>query len=126
MRRNGVPSFPDPASEADVKIGMEPHSGKTGMDVDSPLFKKAEQACQKMGPTSGVPDPQTQPQEMPAGLKFARCMRSHGVRTFPDPQPGGGTVQAMPREVDTHSSLFNAAQQACRRQVPGLFGAATP
>ncbi|HXH98518.1 MAG TPA: hypothetical protein VNH40_15015, partial [Gaiellaceae bacterium] len=65
---------------------------------------------------------QSDRQEQEALLAFARCMRSHGVPAFPDPDPNGGTVQPMPPTVDTHSPVFATTQQECRRLVPGLFG----
>ncbi len=47
-----------------------------------------------------------------SALKFAACMRSHGVPNFPDPTPNaqglGPTVH-----VAKHSPAFQTAQQAC-------------
>jgi hypothetical protein len=46
-----------------------------------------------------------------AAFAFSRCMRSHGVPSFPDPGASGPAVN--PR-----SPAFQAAQQACRQLDP--------
>jgi hypothetical protein len=57
----------------------------------------------------------------PAALAFARCMRSHGVPTFPDPEPGGGfAFHASPAVIS--SPAFKAAQSKCA----GLIGGDPP
>lgn len=52
------------------------------------------------------------------GLAYARCMRSHGVPSFPDPLPGGGFVFHAGGGVDPSSPAFSAAQAACRKLMP--------
>ena len=44
-------------------------------------------------------------------LRYARCMRDHGVHNFPDPLPNGGF--RIPTGIDTQSPAFNTASQAC-------------
>jgi hypothetical protein len=44
------------------------------------------------------------------GIKFADCMRSHGVPNFPDPGPGGG-IQ-INSGINPFSPAFKAAQTA--------------
>jgi hypothetical protein len=46
-----------------------------------------------------------------ASLKFATCMRAHGVPTFPDPLPGGGFN--IPSTVNAQSAAFAVADRAC-------------
>jgi hypothetical protein len=46
-------------------------------------------------------------------LKYAQCMRAHGVPTFPDPRATGGLV--IPNSINTDSPAFRSAQQACGR-----------
>jgi hypothetical protein len=52
-----------------------------------------------------------------AGLKFADCMRSHGVPNFPDPGPGGG-IQ-LSSAINPQSPAFQSAQSACSKLMPG-------
>jgi hypothetical protein len=47
-----------------------------------------------------------------AALAFSRCMRSHGVPSFPDPGAG------VPSTADQRSPAFQAAQHACQRLNP--------
>jgi hypothetical protein len=55
-------------------------------------------------------------------LKFANCMRAHGLSNFPDPSSSGRltAIQADPR-----SPVFQSAQQACQKYSPLKFGPAT-
>ena len=57
-----------------------------------------------------------------AWLAYARCMRSHGVRTFPDPEQaaGGGIQVAGSRAgLKPDSPVLVSAQRSCRRLLPG-------
>lgn len=53
------------------------------------------------------------------GLVYARCMRAHGLPSFPDPQPGGGFEFRAGGGVDPSSPVFKAAQAICLRLLPG-------
>jgi hypothetical protein len=44
-------------------------------------------------------------------LKYAQCMRAHGVPNFPDPKATGGLV--IPNDISPESPAFKAAGQAC-------------
>ncbi len=52
-------------------------------------------------------------------VKYARCMRSHGVSNFPDPTPGGGIQFSASVGINPFSPAFKGAQQACGRLLPG-------
>jgi hypothetical protein len=52
-------------------------------------------------------------------LKFASCMRSHGVPNFPDPS-SGHSIQISPGSgVDPASPAFQSAQGVCKKLLPG-------
>jgi hypothetical protein len=56
-------------------------------------------------------------------LKFAQCMRSHGVPDFPDPTVSGGKatirLNGGPGSgLDPNSPQFQSAQSACRHLLP--------
>lgn len=55
-------------------------------------------------------------------LAYARCMRSHGVTNFPDPQAGGGFPKVTPEQVGVSSAVFLAAQDQCRYLIPNSLG----
>jgi hypothetical protein len=125
MRKHGVPNFPDPDSKGRLNIegGRAANGQKVGLDVGSPKFKQAQQACKRLQPSGLTPTPQQQAKAQQQMLKFARCMRSHGVLKFPDPKfsPNGGSQLTIGKNtgVDPSSPQFQAAQKACRKLVPG-------
>lgn len=51
-----------------------------------------------------------------APLKFAQCMREHGMTWFPDPSSGGGTTVNIPKGTDP--AKMEAAQEACKKYMP--------
>jgi hypothetical protein len=56
-------------------------------------------------------------------LKYAECMRAHGVRNFPDPtQAGNGVSLSVSGSVgsglDPNSPQFQSAQRACQSLLP--------
>jgi len=55
-----------------------------------------------------------------SGLAFAKCMRSHGVPNFPDPQVSGHTVRMFgPNSgVNPQSPAFQSAEQSCQNLLP--------
>jgi hypothetical protein len=133
MRKHGVPNFPDPDSEGHLRLTFRRGAGgrTSGVDPSSPLFRKAQQACQKLAPNGGKVSTKQQAADLKAMLKFAACMRSHGVPKFPDPQSasgGGGILMKMQpgQGLDPASPVFQAAQKACQKLAPGMFQAGPP
>jgi hypothetical protein len=119
MRSHGVPNFPDPDANGGLRLQAGPG---TGIDPNSPTFKAAQQACESLQPTVS---PEEREQAYEALLKFAKCMRAHGISEFPDPDPDGGLrIQARNGGgLDPNSPTFQAAQQACQKYMPGGKGA---
>lgn len=58
-----------------------------------------------------------------AGVKFARCMRAHGISNFADPT-NGGELTIPPG--DKNSPAFESASNACKSLLPGGAGGAGP
>jgi hypothetical protein len=55
-----------------------------------------------------------------AGVKFARCMRRHGI-DVPDPRAGAGGVRSLALTRDQHPQPgFAKARDACRRYLDGI------
>jgi hypothetical protein len=52
-------------------------------------------------------------------LKFADCMRAHGVPSFPDPGGGGGGINLADTGINPQSPAFKSARRACARLAPG-------
>jgi hypothetical protein len=54
-------------------------------------------------------------------LAFARCMRSRGVRNFPDPKVTGNSIEILGSSsgINTQSPGFQSAQTSCKHLLPG-------
>jgi len=133
MRSHDVPNFPDPGSG-----GQVPKADPQQLGVSSSQLQAAEQACQRLLPTGGSLQQQTQqcvmfgdcPQTLLRQLltverRYAQCMRSHGVPHWPDPTVGAkgrpvfdlSSAGIDPQSVD--SSRFRSAAGKCRSLVGG-------
>lgn len=54
------------------------------------------------------------------GIKFADCMRAHGVPSFPDPSGDGGGIQISSSSgINPASPAFQAARSSCGKLLPG-------
>lgn len=58
-----------------------------------------------------------------APLKFAQCMRAHGISWFPDPNSGKTSIM-IPKGQD--HTKFEAAQEACKQYMPNGGDRPTP
>jgi hypothetical protein len=76
-------------------------------------------ACGSSGNSVGAASGGRSPASAQAGIKFAACMRSHGVPNFPDPSGGGGIHIAAGSGINPFSPAFKAAQASCRKLLPG-------
>ncbi len=54
-----------------------------------------------------------------AGIRYADCMRAHGVPNFPDPNSAAGGVQLSGSGIHTQSPAFRSAQSTCQKLLPG-------
>jgi len=130
MRTHGVPNFPDPGSS-----GALPKISLQRLGVSSTQFHAAQGTCQHLLPTNSaslqqcevadVCSPAEIQQWLTAGLRFARCMRSHGVPNWPDPStdPQGSRVAfaiSVSRDgFDPHSPQIESKANECDQLMPG-------
>ncbi len=77
MRAHGVTNFPD-------QTGGGINLAGTGINPKSPAFGSARQACARFTP-GAIRPPQATEAEFRAAIKFAKCMRTQGFPSFPDP-----------------------------------------
>jgi len=110
MRSHGVPNFPDPTtSSRGFKEALSPDNAQ------SPAFRSAETSCQHLLPSPPSESAtQTQPHTV-ALLAFARCLRSHGFTSFPDPTSSGQITREMIANagIDLHQPAVLQAGDAC-------------
>lgn len=114
MQSHGDPSFPDPAKNP---FGGWFYAYKPTMS--GPVFSTAQKACKKLEVnldlTAG--EQHTAANQL---LKYATCMRAHGVPNLPDPHVGAsGAGIAIPNGTDPHSQQWRSAQQACQNYMRG-------
>lgn len=118
MREHGVKEFPDPDGNGRLTLRARPGSA---LDPNSSTFKAAQEACQRLRPQPGTAERE---RNRAAGLKYSRCMRDHGIRSFPDPDSDGGMrIEMRPgSDMDPKNPKFQAAQEACKSLQPGGKG----
>jgi hypothetical protein len=114
MRSHGVSSFPDPASLVSSRAIKEAKrqmariaAGKTS----SATVQAAQRVCVRYAPPEISPPP-VSPQAMQKLLAVSRCMRAHGIQSFPDPNPSTGELTA-PAGISKSSPHVLAALRAC-------------
>jgi hypothetical protein len=114
MRSHGVPNFPDPRSTGTIIIG---NGGGSVANLNSSQMVAAQNACRDLLPNGGVASQAQRQQITGQLLKFARCMRSHGVPNFPD--PSGSSIQVGGSSgINPKSPQFQSAQRACQSVLP--------
>lgn len=109
MRAHGEPSFPDPTAQ-----GTFPPT--PGLATKSPQFQAAQQACKAFAPPGPLTGQGVSPTALSKTLKFVSCMRSHGVRSFPDPNAQGKFQNAG--SLPINSPQFFSAYKICRGLLP--------
>jgi hypothetical protein len=108
MRSHGVPTFPDLTTKGHVSSSRIPN-------LNSPQYRKAQELCRSLLPRGYTMQGGSMTAAQQAQLlKYSRCMRAHGVRSFADPTSSGLTLSG----VDPSSPRFQAAQNACRSLLP--------
>lgn len=120
MRSHGVSNFPDPkGGQFQIQVQRTPNSTSVnGAEVSGAVFRSAMQACRSYLPGGGHPTAAQTAKAKAQALAMSRCMRSHGVPNFPDPQfqPGpdaGIGVRLGGAGINPNSPAFQAAQKAC-------------
>jgi hypothetical protein len=118
MRHHGEPDFPDPSANGVFSLN--------DIDPNSPQYEDAQKACQSLLPKGAPPSPAEQARLLEKALAFAKCMRSHGVVNFSDPNANGGGISFSLRGVDPNSPPFQRAQRACHLLSPFPGGPGAP
>ncbi|WP_433376040.1 hypothetical protein ACQPZX_07085 [Actinoplanes sp. CA-142083] len=87
--------------------------------TNDPQVASAQNAGPKASPSASA----TPSEDPDAPLKFAKCMREHGLPWFPDPEDGKMSV-AIPKGTD--QSKVKAAEEACKQYMPNGGAAHKP
>jgi hypothetical protein len=118
MRAHGISNFPDPTVQDNAK-GKGVGFSITGIDRNSAQFVSASKLCQRQTGFGHISAAQLQA-GMNAMLKYAECMRSHGIANFPDPIENSHQIGFnIGTGIDQTSARFKAASKACVGFLPG-------
>lgn len=113
IRSHGEPNFPDPNPNGGFNISI---------NANDPRLLAAERACFRYAPGGGQGQTAGRnftPSQVAQLLKYAQCMRGHGILNFPDPTSKGlGSLSG----IDLNSPQFAAASQACQHLMPNVGG----
>jgi hypothetical protein len=122
MRSHGVSDFPDPVvttspGQTSIKIRA------VAKDNGSPQFTAAQTACQHLLPGPESESPAARQAHAHALLAFARCLRSHGLARFPDPNSQGQITMAMitAAGINLHAPNVLPAARACVGVTHGVI-----
>jgi hypothetical protein len=113
MRAHGIADFPDPDANGNLGLNGQPGSD---LDPNNPAYKAANNACKSLLPAPQAPPTGTRAQN----LRYARCMRAHGISDFPDPNPNG-SLQIHPSpgsDLNPNNPQYKAADDACKQAIP--------
>jgi hypothetical protein len=103
VRRHGVPNMPGPGP------GMK--GNPAGVDPNSPQLQKAVRECVQLVPADAPPNLVAHP--VAPLLAFAKCLRKHGVTSFPDPDSEGHFHESALAGIDMSAPIFQRAQKTC-------------
>jgi hypothetical protein len=122
MRSHGVSSFPDPNSN-----GVFDKPVIYQLAGSNPRFQAATHACGHLLPDGGPgvsPSTAVVQQIQSDMVKFAACMRSHGVSTWPDPTLDRGRAIFDPQAagIDPSSPGISTKIHGCERVFPTSVG----
>lgn len=111
MRSHGIPDFPDPTTSPGGGVGIQVDGGPgSDLNRNNPRFKAAAEACRSLEPGAGS-EPQAQSdQKIAAEVKWAHCMRTHGLPGFPDPDSRGAFDSS---KFNESTPAFQSASNAC-------------
>jgi hypothetical protein len=113
MRSHGVPTYPDPLSN-----GTFSGSALNNLGVSQSTMQAALNACAHLQPKSPLLTHESVEEILARYLKFAACMRSHGVPDFPDPTVTGQSVGWTISGSLTQTSQYQTAQHDCQEFSP--------
>jgi hypothetical protein len=120
MRSHGVTNLPDDPGARKRAL--------TSPSAQAPAVQSAERACAHLLPHGGVsPSPPPTQAQVAAILAFARCIRTHGFSTFPDPNTSGQLTHQMLASagINVHQPAVVQAADACVGVTNGVVTRAT-
>ena len=115
MRQHDVP-MPDPSVDPNGEVhilGADKHA------LDQDVFDNALRVCE---PSKPVTSPDLLDQKLASAREYSRCMRAHGVESFPDPD-ADGRIRLPEQQTDPDYDQAKAACDAQSRSARPSAGA---
>jgi hypothetical protein len=115
IRAHGVSDFPDPDAKGEYQYGVS---------VSPAVWQRAVHACKELEPP-GALSAKRSPKQQSAALRFAQCVREHGVKDFPDPVEGEPLIDTYKIPSSNRPggmTILNAATQKCGKLVEEAAG----
>jgi hypothetical protein len=118
VRDHGITDFPDlvyqdgyvalPDDDKGTAAGDAIRGNSAVQDACSPILRQLPANAQKNPPLTD--------QDRQNLLKFAQCIREHGVSEWPDPRPNGSfPIAGTPLQDQLKSTRVADAEKACRQ-----------
>lgn len=120
MRKHGVTAFPDPTLNANGSYGFSGDIGQLRKLVRG--AQKTFDTCEPLLAKSGILSAQNIGKFQQQILVYAKCMRSHGISDFPDPN-ASGRFGGQLKSLDRNTPAFQTASAACRPILSKAIGA---
>jgi hypothetical protein len=83
------------------------------------VWTKAVNACKDLQPAGSLSSKRS-PKQQTASLRFAQCVREHGVKDFPDPANGEPLIDTYKIPSSNRPGgmdILNAATAKCRSEL---------
>jgi hypothetical protein len=127
MRSHGVPGFPDPDSNGNFQLSTNQQGGSrgagpgaAGSETVTSQETAANQVCNHLLDVGTQLSAAQAQHALTQLVRYAQCMRAHGVPDFPDPHtttggigtPGGFAFDMS--GIDAKSPQFSSANRACQ------------
>jgi hypothetical protein len=125
LRDNGMPNLPDPRIDADGQPhfpGGDPGDAPPQAErACKPIYNRLPASVREDGSEGG--EASRPPADIPALLRFARCMREQGMPDWPDPKADGTfPLVGTSLEREGKSPRYLKAARACARLNPDPTG----
>jgi hypothetical protein len=125
MRSHGVPNYPDPSGSNELANGL-PKVSVQQLGVSNSQYQARQSDCAHLLPNDGQQSQTQSQQDLTAMRRYAQCMRSHGVPTWPDPTfdpaAGWGFNLVGVHGFDPNSTQIDHLMDVCDRELPAGTG----
>jgi hypothetical protein len=121
IRNHGVPDFPDLVIVSGT-LGLPDDPSSEAAKVAQQHNQAATDACQPILdalPAAARKNPTPSAEELQNLLKYAQCLRQHGIPEWPDPNQDGTFPLSQALKSEGKSSRMQTANQSCGQYLSG-------